>query len=626
MFVLEDNHPITLSAKNVDPDTVVVVDSSNVTSSPFVATTDYTLDTSALSTTGVVTVARAMQTTIADLETVVVYFENSASANQGNSKTDLVILAGTTPVTPTDAAAGTQAASILVEKQGQLPTSDFTISGAGTGSVTLVWKNTAVTTGKFQTVYVDYTDGSGNPQTNYEVQLNNLSTVALPADSTAHTVKNATTADTTVTAAAYQKGTTTDLDYIITGSGGSTAISRSAGSTTMGVSTDALQVKVTYTATPFDYWLPTRCFSQNDVENKFGPAFDNSGNILNPVSYAALLAFQNGAPTVIVQALFSINDFSQNANPTGTLEDWQNTLVTLYDIEDLNVIVPVIATTNLVTSPTDGLNLSILQAVQDYLNYMQLQNEQYIIAITGEDSTVSGLASKTTLRSHAQSLAAGAPSESVVLVSPGSYQVANPVTGSLFNIGGQYAAACVAGMLGRYSIQAPLTRQQVASILALGESRSRQDQNADGAAGLLVIATQRNNPSNIQVRHAITVDRTTADHSELSVVRSKYYMLSILAQTLDQGVIGQIVIDQNATFRIQLVVENVLDALLQQGVIFGYDTVQCRIDPNSPTTIDVQFSYTPNYPLNNISISFSVNQSTGVVFSTTASSTSGVSS
>lgn len=249
VFVLSDNHEVQLQKLGIDASTIVVRDASDVTSTPFVAgsSEDYTIDTSQIATTGITSISRSMQTTIADGETVVVYFENSASPSQADGKTDFLTLNLTTPVGPSDRAAGTQAASIKVSKAGKAPNSDYSLANVGAPGTTIVWNNSASVLGKFQTVYLDYTVGATN-YTDVAVQLNNLTTVPLPDNTTAITVKTQAAADTTVTAALYTKGSTTDADYIIGGSGASTTIARSAGTTTIGSANDKLAVRVTYNA------------------------------------------------------------------------------------------------------------------------------------------------------------------------------------------------------------------------------------------------------------------------------------------------------------------------------------------------------------------------------------------
>ena len=612
VFVLDDNHEVQLQKLNVDTTTLVVRDASNVTLAPFAAgaSADYTVDTSLLATSGVVKIKRSMQTTIADGEKVVVYFENSAAPVQGDGKTESLELDKITPEAPVNRAAGTQTASIKVMKAGLAPAADYTIANAGAPGTTIVWKNTATVLQKFQTVYLDFSVGA-TQYTDQPYQLNNLTTVSLPDNATSIVVKTAAGAPTATTASLYTKGTTTDGDYILGGSGATLTIARSAGTTTIGAANDKLTVRVSYNATPSDYWLPTRCFSQFDVENKYGPAFDSSGNILNAVSFAASLAFSNGANSVIVQALFA--EGTPRTKSTGTVTDWENTLVNLRDIEDINVIVPLISAGGLSTS--DAQNLQILTAVQNHISYMAQQQNQLVIAVCGEDSTGGTMASKATLQSHAQSLGANAYSDHIVLLDPAAYTFANPVTGLTSAMGGQYVAACVAGMLARYPVQTPLTRKRVNAVIGVTETRTETDKDQSAQAGLTEIEAKR---GRIQVRHAITTSQDSVAARELSVVRAKHYMMENIRQALEEQVVGQIILDDAATFKVQLLVTAELQQLVDLGSIVSFSQIQVSRDTVDPTAIQVRFSYLPSFPLNTVSITFSINSSAGVTFNTTS--------
>lgn len=619
VFVLDDNHEVQLAKLNVDTSTLAVRDASNVTLAPFTAGTsaDYTLDTSLLATSGVVKIARSMQTDIADAEAVVVYFENAGSPAQGDGKTESLALDKTIATAPINRAAGTQTASIVVSKAGKAPTSDYTIANPGTTGTSIVWTNVATVLHKFQMVYLDFVVGS-TAYADQPYQLNNLTAVALPNNADSIVVKTAPGADTAVTASVYTKGTTTDGDYVLGGSGASLTISRAAGTTSIGSANDKLTVRVSYNATPSEYWLPTRCFSQFDVEQKYGPAFDSSGNILNPVSFGASLSFANGATSVIAQALFT--EGTPRANATGAITDWENTLANLRDIEDINVIVPLVSTGTLTTN--DGLNLQILQAVQNHIAYMAQQQNQLVIAICGEDSTGGTLASKSVLQAHAQDLGANAYGEHMALLSPGAFSFANPVTGQQSSNGGQYEAAKIAGMLARYPVQTPLTRKRVNTTTGVNESRTETEKDQDAQAGLMVIEAKR---GSIQVRHAITTSQNSVAARELSVIRAKHYMMENLRQALEEQVVGQIILDANATFTVQLLVTAELQQLVDLGALVSFSAIQVSRDETDPTALQVRFSYLPSFPLNRVGIAFSIDSSAGVTFdSTSAANVQGI--
>jgi hypothetical protein len=622
-IVLVDNTPVALGANNADPDSIVVRDARDITLAPFTPSRynaappdvdvleDYDVDTTSLLTTGEVYIRRSMQTAIDNGETVTLYYETSLTPGQSDAETVHPTLTMLQEYTPTQGAvAGLVDASIFVTSQGRLVNNtDYNLDDDD-DPTTIVWINTSARVKKFQTVYLDFEIG-GNLFKDQPLQLDELTPVNLPAGIDGSTLVVKTAPGTfTSNATAYGRSSLEEDDYTVSGSGASTRIRRSQGSTTIGGLNDQLTVRVSYRATPSDYYLPTRCFSQNDVETKFGPAFDSSGAILNPLSLAALFAFQNGATQLVCQALFS-GSLSAPAPPTGALANWELAFQQLRTVQDISLLVPIIAAGDLATTVTDALNLQILQAAQNHVRYMAAQENQFMMVLAGEDGTGSTLATPTVLQAHAEGLGQGYSSEAVVLLSPSSYTFANPVTGTNQDIGGQYVAAAVAGMAARYPVQMPLTRKRINGLTSLKTVRTETQKDQDAQAGLCVVENKR---GRIQVRHSITTNKDTRAQQEFSVVRAKYWMMKTLVEALDTQAIGQLVLDAEANFLIQVLISAELDLLIQQGAIVEYGEVQVRPDPSDPTALQVRFTYLPAYPLNHINISFSVSASQGVSF------------
>jgi hypothetical protein len=59
------------------------------------------------------------------------------------------------------------------------------------------------------------------------------------------------------------------------------------------------------------------------------------------------------------------------------------------------------------------------------------------------------------------------------------------------------------------------------------------------------------------------------------------------------------------------VVIGVLEGLMAEEAISGYADVKARFLQNDPTTIEVRFQYTPAYPINTISVVFTINPNSG---------------
>lgn len=621
VVLLDDNHPVTLGAQFPNVETVEIRDAADITTDPFTIDTDYVLDTSLLTTSGFVTVARAMQTSIEDSEETVVYHENATIGDYTEDTfTEFLTLAKTTPVIVANRNVDTDETTLRVMSEGTLPDDDteYTVTGEATPTVQLAWVNTANILGEYQVVYIDYTV-AGDDFTDAPFQLNSTTTVALPANSDDIVVKTAP-GDHPDAPVLFTAGTTTfdrqgeDGDYVQIGDDTDLTIARSTGTTTMGVAADRLQVRITYQATPADYWLPTRVFSQADAEDKYGSAFDINGDISSAVSFACLLAFQNGASNIVIQALFK--EGVPRTSSDGSVTDWDDTLESLRNIDSINLIQLLPNAGGLVHN--DDQVLSIFQSARRHIEYMQTQ-DQYIDAILGEDGT--GIyGSPATIQSHGETLGSSqaAQAESMSLITPGSFTYSNPITGGNLNIGGQFVAAAVAGQLAGRSIAQTLTRKSVFGINGVNVQRSEREKDEDASSGLLVVESKN---GVIRVRHAVTTatanPTSLTAQRELSVVRSKHFVIESVRDTIDTQLIGNIVADNRSAFTVQAVVTGVLEQMVGDGVIVSYapNAVLVRTVPNNPTALELQFSYVPAFPINNINVKFSLDTSSGAIIS-----------
>ena len=128
-------------------------------------------------------------------------------------------------------------------------------------------------------------------------------------------------------------------------------------------------------------------------------------------------------------------------------------------------------------------------------------------------------------------------------------------------------------------------------------------------AGILVIEQAGTAP---QVRHAVTTDvKNGVSQSELSVVRSKHFMMATLKNTVDTQIIGKVVADGNAPLVVSTAISSALETLKNNGDIVDFSDVQARTLTNGPTTVDVRFNYRPAFPVNYINIGFSIDLTSG---------------
>lgn len=625
VVLLSDNAPVTLGSTGITL-TPTITDASDPLGAPYVEGRDFIFD--AVHST----LKRSMQTAIANNEEVVVTYNDATT-----TYTEWAKLNKLDPYIPANRSVTVTRDNVYVQREGIVPAGDYVVT-AGTGGavhqIKVAASPTILATGSKQRVYIYYTKTDNSTGVEI-VSFNGTTNVNIPntgsTNASTIVVRNAPVniANPTQTAIRYTRDsnadhTNNDWAFLgLNGTGSSATaeaayIARSKGTTTIGQgNADAGQVRVVYQSTPADYYLPTRCFSSADVEDKYGPALDTTGAISSPVTLAASIAFNNGAPDLVVQALFHVDTNTSLKSPGAisdvatNLTDWKNTLANLRDIEDINILVPLVSSAG--GSTTDNHVLTIFQAIGDHFDYMAANN-QYLIAICGEDATVTGnVADKSVLQGHALSLQNELHSEGFVLVSPARFQYANPVTGTGTLLGGQYAAAAVSGMLGSRGIQETLTHKQVGSLVGVSDFRSEMDKNADAAAGLLVVEDRR---GIIRVRHAVTVAVNNINTRELSVVRAKHYMIETVLGQIEDQIIGQTPADGNAPFVVELTIIDVLERMVSEGAIVTYQDIQARQTTTDPTRIEVQFSYLPAFPLNYVDVKFAINTASGTIETT----------
>lgn len=396
---------------------------------------------------------------------------------------------------------------------------------------------------------------------------------------------------------------------------------------------DTARVAVTYKYTPTDYWTPQVYYDTPSIEAKFGNKYTSDQSAVNsPLSLAADIAFANGATSVVIQPVFRQTTSTGAKTPATNAElvtdvdstgsSWTASLNSLRSINNIGAIVPVVGQakeygfgTNSVAEMTNTAVLNIFQQVQDHVVYQQTNNGEYMLGIFGEDGTDTGgtYATQTDLQSHVATLQAshgGTYNQEFVLVSPSKFTRTTP-NGTVLKLGGQYVAVAIASALMSRRPSITLTRKNIIGFTSVYDVRTRSQMTTDSSKGLLVLEQK---PSNVvQVRHAITTDISTIAKSELSVVRAKNRMVAGLRRTVDEQIIGQVVADNNAPLVVASAIGGVLSTMVDDGDIVSFSDVQAKFLTNNPTAIDVRFNYRPAFPINNVSIGFSVDLTTGTL-------------
>lgn len=467
---------------------------------------------------------------------------------------------------------------------------------------------------------------AGSQTTTDQIRLTGTTAIPLPsvpADATLQTVLSVKDALDPSKGAGDGSGYVLTTDYTVQTSG--KTVTRVSG----GAIADGTIVNVTYKYVDARYFDAVRMTDFPSVTTRFGQPLNPDGTINSILSFGALMAFENGASELILQPLFAratpgdatTAKTQPDATAAAATTTWQDTLIAIRGAEEINILIPLVGQS--ATNVGDSTQLNILQAVQDHVKYMS-DNDQKIVALFGEDSSAaSNVATKATLRSHATTLKGrygGALGQVTCLVSPSKFTRPRLVPSNQpLYIGGQYLAAAIGGMIASRPVSEALTGDLVSGVTSVvSDQHLKLDKNTDAAAGLMVL--ENRGTDNVYVRHGITLDDTNSATRELSVVRAKHRMIESIKSTLDTQIIGQVVADENAPLLVRSAVGQVLEALRLSRDLVSYKGIEARIKTLEPTEVEVRFDYRPSFPLNYITIQFSIDLNSGDLDLNTVSS------
>jgi len=348
-------------------------------------------------------------------------------------------------------------------------------------------------------------------------------------------------------------------------------------------------ITVQYDYTDKNYWTPTLFGDFNDVIDKYGDAFDETGGIDSLLSFASKLAILNGASSLVAVPLPS----------NATQQDWENALLKLEDDQDGQIIVPLTGATN------------IFPLVQSHINKMKQRNifKTAMFGMDGSSSTIS----KETLRAQASAIGSDASTKGdICMVSPTAFTYFNSFLNTNVPVGGQHVAAALAGMHAGRSVAESLTRKQLAGFSGVLEKRSLLDKNQDAAAGLLVVE-QIESTGSIRVRHEITTSPEDINRREFAVILQRNNMIKRVVDAIDRNIIGQIYADTSAPGKVAVLVSQILTGLINAGQLTAYTGLAARISPSDPTLVEVRWQYKPVYTVHYVQITFGINLSGGGV-------------
>lgn len=385
-------------------------------------------------------------------------------------------------------------------------------------------------------------------------------------------------------------------NWSLSQTGGVTTISRVGSAIPTGSSTT---VKITYRYVDASYTGLNVFADYATFTDVYGEAFDALGEIQSPLSLAAQYAFQNGANLV-----YAIAVAGGSGLPAQFTAAYQTTLANY----DINLVVPLW---------DDAVDLGGAQAQLTALRaHLSAAESASLprVAIVGLPAGFQGTTPDVVARF--------ADSERIVLTWPNILLASNPITRSTVPIDGYYFAAGAAGVLANQNVNRGLTRTQVRSFTGLPAAVAQAQvlpstRNAWSAAGVSVAEIDR--LGRLVVRHGVTTDVSAINTREISIVRCRDALFSTIYQSLDQAdMIGDPIVDETP-LQVKGIVSSALEQALAADVIASYADLAVRqqsLPTGDPTVIEVRFRYLPTYPLNYITVVFTIDLTTGSVLAT----------
>lgn len=536
------------------------------------------------------------------------------AASGTQSATERLILTGTTAVQL--AHTGVQIGSVVVKNSvtgavlgpgnytvAQTVDPDTSITGdeiyaitrvaSPSAAPTVLATGTGTLTGTYMYAY-SYTNAAGetgispdSPAVAISAAGYNLSNIAIgPAGTTGRKVYRKKTVGTSADNLYHLVATIADnVTTVLANETTSDVTANAAAQPPLGIASGDTVV-VAYSYVDNLYFEPTLFDDYADVIAKYGSALDANGAINSKLSYAIRLAFLNGATEVVGVAA-----------ATDTQADLELGLTQLEDEHDVNIIVI-----------ANGASFAS-SSLYSHLTKMNAQGF-YRIGVAGRDG-VTSVQSAASQRAAASAL----NEESLRYVNVSSFFTTNPVTGAKLNVGAQYAAAALAGMYAGRDVQIPLTRKTLAGFVGINDKRTESEKALDSASGLIVVEDRG---GVLRIRHDITTAVGNVNSRESSVVRAKYQMAQRVRDALDADVVGTVLpLDRGPTL-VEAVVRGILETMIVEEAIAAYSDVKGRLLSGDPTTVEVRFSYTPAYPINNINVVFTINTQSGDTTLTTS--------
>ena len=173
-------------------------------------------------------------------------------------------------------------------------------------------------------------------------------------------------------------------------------------------------------------------------------------------------------------------------------------------------------------------------------------------------------------------------------------------------VDGSFLAAGLAGVACNpaYDVATPWTRKAIVGFSRLYRNLDAVSANQSAASGLTIMVESG---ASIVVRHALTTDMSNVFTKEPTITSIQDYVQKLTRQTCDQF-IGTKFLPGRKT-DIELALANMFKALVKQSIIVAYQGITVTTDSSDPTQADVVAFYSPVFPLNFCSVTYSIRTS-----------------
>lgn len=329
------------------------------------------------------------------------------------------------------------------------------------------------------------------------------------------------------------------------------------------------------------FFAPIEMQNYSQVVKEYGPEYDATNQVINPMVAMARLMFNAGAKRLVcVQA------------KTASLSDFTEAIAKLEEVDVQYIICS--------GNNVQGVNEALLTHV---VNMSTVENSMPRVGFT---STMQLEPTVDQVLTAANAL----KSQNMVLTAPGKVLIAvEDEDGQSYEkwVTGNYANAAIIGMLCNPSrrLATPLTRKDITTygILDTFIHYKKQDTEKLAANGVNVLV-QRKSSNTIVVNQGLTTDNTNYGSYYLNIVCCKYEVARLLQAYLDQTFIGTEILEDTVSL-VQSSIRNTLDGF--KGLYLNnYKDLSVTRDVDIPTKLNVRFKMSGIFGLDYIDMEFSV--------------------